>query len=93
MLVEIKPALIGQIFGLGDKDISHLILSSRYEGYTLYPVITWPCPVYVARILDDTILQTLSFAEGQVELIAWATIFRTLQEAEAHARKFDPDAV
>jgi hypothetical protein len=87
MLVEIQPALLGQPFGLGDRDISQLLLSTRYQGYTLYPITKWPCPVYVARVLDDTILQTLSFTKEQVELIAWATIFRTIQEAEAYAAK------
>jgi hypothetical protein len=47
------------------------------------------CPVYVTRILDDTILHTLSFTKKKVELIALATIFRTIQEAEAHDRKLD----
>ena len=93
MLIEIDPVLIGQPFGLGDKDVSRLILSSRHQGYTLYPVTEWPSHVYVTRILDEAVLQTLSFSKGQVELIAWAMIFRTMEEAEAHARKLNSHAV
>lgn len=92
MLVEIEPPLVGQLFGLGDRDLSQLIFSSRYEGYALYPITKWPCPVYVSRVLDAVILQTLSFSKEQVELIAWPTIFRTRQEADAHVRKLDHDA-
>jgi hypothetical protein len=84
MLVEVEPMLIGQPFGLGDRDISRLILSTRHRGYTLYPVTEWPAHVYVTRILDDTVLQTLSFTKEQVELIAWAMIFRSFEEAESH---------
>jgi hypothetical protein len=87
MLVEIEPVLIGQRFGLGNRDISRLILSTRVQGYTLFPITKWPSPVYVARILDETILQTFSFVKEQVELIAWATLYRTLEEAEADFRK------
>ena len=88
MLVEIDPPVIGQHYGLGSKDITNLILSSRHEGFTLFPVKEWPCHVYVARILDDAIPKTTSFTRDQVEVIAWGMIFRTLDEAKAHARKF-----
>ena len=60
MLAEIESALLGQPFGLGDRDISQLILSTRYEGCTLDPIRKWPSPVHVARIFDDPILRTLS---------------------------------
>lgn len=89
MLVEIEPALIGQPFGLGDRDISRLILSTRHQGYTLFPITEWPSHVYVTRILDEAILQTSSFTKEQIELIAWARIYRTLKEAEADFRKLD----
>ena len=93
MLIEIKPVLVGQLFDLGDQDISRVILSARFQGYTLYPISEWPFHVYVSRILDEAVLQTFSFTKEQIELIAWAMIFRTFEEAEAHARKLDPDAM
>lgn len=82
MLVEITPPLIGQIFGLGDKDISLLILSTRHKGFTLFPITEWPCSVYVTRILDDRILETKSFNVEQVQLIAWAILYHTYEEAK-----------
>lgn len=88
MLVEIEPPLIGQGYGLGGQDITNLILSARHEGFSLFPVKEWPCHVYIARILDDTIARTLAFTRNQVEVIAWGMIFRTLDEANAHAEKF-----
>ena len=91
MLIEIDPALIGQSFGLADKNITQLIISARFEGYTLYPITRWPIPVYVSRILDDAILATLFAKRNQVELIAWGTIFRSLEAAIANLHKVDSD--
>jgi hypothetical protein len=84
MLIQIEPPLIGQQFGLGDKDISQLIISARLQGDTLFPVSHWPFPVYVARVLNEKVVRTLSFVAGEVELIGWALIFRTHQEAANH---------
>jgi hypothetical protein len=89
MLIEINPPLIGQSLGLADKDIAQLIISTRLEGYTLYPITQWPVPVYVSRILDQAILGTLLFEENQVELVAWGMIFRTLEAAIANISKVD----
>lgn len=93
MLIKIEPPLLGQHFGQGDKNIYRLIISTRLEGRTLYPISEWPAHVYVARILDPGIMDTGCFSKDQVELIAWATIFRTFGEALDHAKRIDKDAV
>jgi hypothetical protein len=89
MLIEIAPALAGQMFGLGSADISALIISSRHSGQTLFPVSEWPSYVYVARIVDDTITSSHTFGRDQVELIAWGSIFRTLEHARDFASRFE----
>jgi hypothetical protein len=88
MLVEIDPPVIGQYYGLGGKDITNLILSARHEGFSLFPVKKWPCHVYIARILDDAIIKTLTFTRDQVEVIAWGMIFRSFDEAKALAEQY-----
>lgn len=88
MLVEVDPPFTGQEPGLGGKDVKTLILSARHVGFSLFPINEWPLHVYVARILDDNILKTLSFTRSQVEIIAWGVIFRTNDEANAHAKRF-----
>jgi hypothetical protein len=88
MLIEIDPPLDGQRFGLGGTDVTSLIISSRHQGQTLYPISEWPSFVYVARILDDTAPRSDAFTRDQVELIAWGTLFRTLEEASEHAERF-----
>lgn len=93
MLIEIDPPLFDQRFGIRDAHVTNLLLSTRYEGYTLYPISEWPSHVYVMRVLDDRILTTHLFTKEQVELIAWGLIFRTLEEAQANVRKVDGDVV
>ncbi len=88
MLVEIEPGLDGQRFGLGADDITQLIISARLNGKTLYPISAWPFFVYVARILDKTVMESRAFTREQVELIAWGTLFRTREEAVDHAKRF-----
>ena len=56
MLIDIEPALEGQSSGLGAADITRLIISAFFRGKTLYPVSEWPFHVYVARIVDDTVV-------------------------------------
>jgi hypothetical protein len=88
MLIRIEPALVGQGFGLGDKDIFDLIISPRFDGGSLFPITEWPNHVYVARILDEEIMKTLVIRSDQAELIAWGMLFKTFDEAAAQARKF-----
>lgn len=80
MLVEIEPPLIGQKYGLGDRDINHLIIATRHKDFTLFPITEWPSYVYICRILDETIIGTKAFASEQVEMLAWGMIYRTPDE-------------
>ena len=88
MLIDIEPALDGQRFGLGSTDITQLIISARHRGQTLYPVSEWPSFVYVARVLDNAVLESRAFTREQVDLVAWGTLFRTREEASELAKRF-----
>lgn len=81
MLIEIEPPLIGQRYGLGGRDITHLIIATRHQGFTLFPITEWPSYVYIFRVLDETIIGETSFTPNQVEMIAWGMIYRMLDEA------------
>jgi hypothetical protein len=87
MLVAVEPVLVGQRFGLGPSDISHLIIGTKLQGQSLFPISQWPVYVYVARVLEDSVLRTQVFEKQQVELIAWGMLFRTHDEALAVARR------
>lgn len=89
MLIQVEPSIIGQEYGLGSKNIANVVISARYQSSSLFPVSEWPCDVYVARILDETIIKTSVIEEGEIELIAWGRIYRTLAEADAEVKKFE----
>ncbi|MDE2126012.1 MAG: hypothetical protein KGJ62_05420 [Armatimonadetes bacterium] len=84
MLVAVDPPVVGQPYGMGGEDIASVILSPRFEGSSLFPVTEWPCHVYVARILNESVTRTLFVGPDDVEMMAWATIYRVQEEAEAH---------
>lgn len=83
MWVIISPPVIGQKYGLGEKDIEDLILFSRLQGMSLFPINEWPLHVYIFRALDNTIFSAGKFIDSQVEMIAWGELYSTLDEANA----------
>ncbi len=85
MLVDIEPPLPGQRFGLGRSDVTSLVISSRHRGQTLYPISEWPSHVYVARVVDNKSPPASALSKGQLELIAWGAVFKSLREASDYA--------
>lgn len=83
LLVRIDPTLIGQEFGLGSRDIERLVLTVIFDGQALFPIREWPAHVYVSRILDESVVATRTIESGQVQIIAWGTLFQTSAEATA----------
>ena len=80
--VVIDPPVIGQQYGLGGKDISELLFFPRFVGSTLPPKNEWPVDVYICRILSDLPLAQSKIAPTDVEMVAWAELYPTLEEAE-----------
>ena len=80
LVVTVSPPLMGQRYGLGDKDIDTVVLATRHGGSTLFPVSEWPLAVHVARILHERDIEG-RFEKGDLELIGWGELYRT--EAEA----------
>ena len=79
LLVKIEPVLIGQKYGLGDKDIDTIILATRHKGTSLFPITEYPLSVHVARLLCD-ISDKDALSEKDIELIGWGEIYERLYE-------------
>lgn len=77
VVCDIDPYIIGQPFGLGSQDIDQIIISSRFEGMSLFPITEWPTYVYVARPLTQGIHLKDFIESTDMELIAWAEINRS----------------
>ena len=81
LLVRIEPPIIGQPYGLGDKDINLVVLATRHVCTSLFPVSAWPLSVHVARIVTD-IDEKQAIEEKDIESIAWAEIYKTEEDAK-----------
>jgi hypothetical protein len=84
LLVRIDPPLVGQDFGLGDRDVDEVIIATRHEGDSLFPVERWPVYVHVARLLVPSTGRDTIHAD-EMESIAWAELYLTEEEAAAKA--------
>lgn len=82
LVAEISPPILGQKHGLGDRDISRVLLSPRLQGHGLFPITQWPEYVYVARVLDESALSSGIVLPDQIELIRWGIVHRVAADAE-----------
>ena len=80
LLVRIDPPLAGQKYGLGDRDVDHVVLAPRHRGQSLSPIRRWPLFCHVARLLTEFEGRDVIRAD-EVELIAWAAIYETEEAA------------
>jgi hypothetical protein len=80
--VRIEPPIIGQPYGLGEKDIEDVVLATRYAGTTLHPISEWPMTVFVCRIVNDKIRHSGKASAKDLEVILIGELYRTLAEAE-----------
>lgn len=81
MLIKIDPPIIGQAFGLGGTDIRTVLISARSVGTSLFPMSEWPMRVYVSRLADPGALAEPPATSGS-QIIAWAELHRTREDAE-----------
>jgi hypothetical protein len=82
LLIEIDPPLIGQGFGLGERDIDQVIVATRHEGASLFPIKRWPVYVHVARLVVRYEGQDV-VRNDEIESIAWAALYATEEAARA----------
>ena len=75
LLCDIQPALIGQHYDLGSKNIKQLVLATRHQGYSLFPIIEWPAYVHVALPLSDIAMNDY-IQEADIKLIAWGELYQ-----------------
>lgn len=79
MAVSCDPPVDGreyQRFGLELGAVSKLLLETRYQGYTLFPVPEWLADVYVQAIRDDSVVDSGQLInEGQVAHLAWGLLY------------------
>ena len=82
LVVDIDPPLPGESFGRPGQAIRVLVLATRHAGRTLFPVNEWPLYVHVA-IPTRELLQQTELSADDLDHVAWAEIYRTIDDAIA----------
>lgn len=80
LLIEIDPPLNGQPFGLGERNIAQVIVATRHQGASLFPINEWPVFVHVARLIVPYEGQDVVMND-EWEAIAWAELYATEEAA------------
>jgi hypothetical protein len=88
--VRVDPPVIGQAYGLGNRDIADLLLLPHYEGTSLFPISEFPLPVYIFRSLDEGIFKGVPASSNNLQLAAWGEIYDRREDAEAVGRRNSP---
>lgn len=81
LLMRIDPPLVGQKYGLGGHDLDFVLITPRHQGDSLFPINEWPLYVHVARPLVHDPENRDALRSDEMELIAWAELYRTEEEA------------
>ena len=81
LLIRIAPPLPGRTYGL-ENDIDLVLVATRHQGSSLFPIKSWPVYVHVARFLIDDPESCDKLQDSDFKSIAWGELYLT----EEHAR-------
>jgi hypothetical protein len=83
MLCDIDPPMVGQPYGLGEKDIHEIIIASRHQGHSIFSINKWPAYVHVALLKNDAVRNNkFIITEDDTDHIGWAEIYDSLESAK-----------
>lgn len=80
LMAKVEPPVPG---GLAHGYINLVLLATRHVGVSLFPITKWPVSVYVCRICTSDPESRNSFLKREFELIAWAELYPTEQDARS----------
>jgi hypothetical protein len=83
LLVQIDPPLPGQKYGLGEHDLDIVLIATRHEKASLFPVTEWPVFVHVARLLSELPQEPRRLREDEFESIGWAELYPSEEAAQS----------
>lgn len=78
LLTRIDPPIHGEEYINCDIDL--VLLATRHNGASLFPITEWPVYVHVARVLVDVEART-HLEENEFQSIAWAELYKTEEDA------------
>jgi hypothetical protein len=81
--VKIDPPVTGQRYGLGEKNLTDVLLLPHVKGTSLFPISEFPLQVYIYRVLDYEVLKDLFCCSSNLELAAWGEIYASRDDERA----------
>lgn len=81
LLIRVSPPINGRDYGLVDQTLMEVIVAAHLVGITLFPIEEWPASVYVLRALIDHPEKRNTLREDELELLAWADLYKTEETA------------
>lgn len=88
LLVRIEPPIIGQRYGLGGRDIDCVLLATRHEGASLFPIREWPVFVHIARLRIEHPEDRDEVNDDELSSIMWGELYPTEEDAEGGLESF-----
>jgi len=80
LLAKLDPPVKGGL-GLKEPDITVVLLATRHQGASLFPVSEWPVYVHLAAPLVENVELRDRLELSEVRTIAWAELYRTEEDA------------
>jgi hypothetical protein len=75
LLIRISPELDGDSFDLPNTSIENIIIATRHNGVSLFPIRKWPVAVYVLHALVEYPAERDKLRDEELKLIGWAELF------------------
>jgi hypothetical protein len=72
-LVEVEPSLPRHVYDTNE-DVRWLILASRHQGHSLFPVSEWPLAVYVCRLKGNDEPEGDTIASEDLAILDWGEV-------------------
>lgn len=77
MICEVDPPILGR----GAQEPNRVMLASRHQGYSIFPIDSWPCYVHVAKLVSKIGADQFLVNAGDLEPFAWAELYESMREA------------
>ena len=72
-LVDVIPPLPREVYGSED-EISQLVLATRHQGASMFPVSEWPLAVYICRLKSGDMPHGDFVPSGELSILDWGEI-------------------
>ena len=81
LIVDVEPPVDSR----GSVSLSRVVLATRHDGETLFPISEWPIAVHVAKIVTDSTGRE-ELSPTDLKSVGWAELYPTLLDAERLGR-------